>query len=312
MSERVHKLGSFFNYSWYFEKRRSKFFNKRKKHAKELIEKLEIAIIVSVRMTGGEIGKTIDLHRMSKNQQCTVCHSSILEDEKKFTYYFRANKIDGANRPLDFNLEWTRDDRNVAEQLSETEWLSGPLILCGKCVDNIFWCETHIKLKDAEYNMHTNNFEQLPKICSLYHSLEKTLNLGMFFEEQIKALLSEPKKNIVQLVEMRNCIDNCCMGIDAVGLQISKIGYNDPTFSKTNRRELMIQRNIWQHSNEVAWKLRHLISSINSVYDKTPSDCKEPKEEEWNILNDLRRVLCIPIRRIDNMVEFACNNNSLI
>lgn len=49
----VRQLGTTFDYTWYFEKRRNRLYKQRKSKAKEFIEALETAIIVAVRMTSG-------------------------------------------------------------------------------------------------------------------------------------------------------------------------------------------------------------------------------------------------------------------
>jgi len=299
-----NESGASFNYTRYFEKRRNKLFKKRKTQANEFIEHLEIAIIVSVRMTGGEISKLLNLRRISKSQQCNVCHTIVFDEDQRSIQYFQAKKVCDTQKPSGFNLEWTREEFNSAKQISETQWLSGPLVLCKECVGNVIWCETHVKLKNVESNIHKNKFDQLPKVCSLYYSLQKSLHLGKFFEEQTKLLLRDQKKNAIQLSEMRNCIANCSTEIGNIGLQISKVGQNDPVYSKMKPRETIIQRNIWQYSVERSWDLQFLMASIDSDHSDIKAEKHiEDEHKEWAVLKGFKRAICYPVHLADSTIN---------
>jgi hypothetical protein len=53
MINEAKNLGTSFDYTKYFVKRRNRLYKQRKLNAKDFIEKLETAIVVAVRMTSG-------------------------------------------------------------------------------------------------------------------------------------------------------------------------------------------------------------------------------------------------------------------
>lgn len=132
-------LGTTFSYTSYFTKRRNKIFEQQKKNAKEFIEKLELAILVAVRMTGGNAIKTLHLNSrkpMDRNKLCNVCQAYIMDCHGQSIVHFKASKFcfifafcvlervkrnDDFSSTSGFTLDWIHEKSTCAEELENCE-----------------------------------------------------------------------------------------------------------------------------------------------------------------------------------------------
>ncbi|KAI6192040.1 hypothetical protein M3Y97_00292800 [Aphelenchoides bicaudatus] len=266
-----NKLGTTYNYTWYFEKRRKRFYKQQKMQAKEFIERLEIAIAVTVRMSmdnsanesivnwifGGTTGRDAE-----RSKYCNVCQMPLSTDNEGTITHFKAHRV---FRPCEysnehgFTIDWTREDENSPEALGPYEWRSGPLLLCHDCWKSMSWYEEETSWRQIQDAIEKRSFKELPPIYNLYASLEKSLRLAEFFELQVTSLMQDPAANAQSLEELKRCVASSCGVINVIGKQINSLV--DENGNLPSGREKQLQRNVGQYCSFVASELSCLFAA---------------------------------------------------
>ncbi|KAI6234621.1 hypothetical protein M3Y99_00781000 [Aphelenchoides fujianensis] len=257
------KLGTTFNYTHYFARRRDRYFKKKVAHALDFIERLDFAIQISIRMTGQDATKALNFYgkrRLPNNKQCNVCHLVVWSDCERFTTYFRARKIRATKNNKfakdGYFFEWLREGLNQAEQIDEHERCSGPLVLCTQCNGIMLWYEQQIHWRFVRTAMRERDFANLPPICGVYAKLFSALQLCQFFANE------KPEEHKLRLAEIKRCVTSCCTDIAAISTEIENLGKSEKNeavlFQK--RREFLIQRNIAQFCAYIIAEANLLIS----------------------------------------------------
>ncbi|KAI6200359.1 hypothetical protein M3Y96_00725400 [Aphelenchoides besseyi] len=300
-TEQKQKFGTSFNYTFYFARRRDRFFKQKVNQARDFIERLDFAIQISIRMTGTDATKALNFYgkrRLPNNKQCNVCHLVIWANSERYTTHFYARKLkaeEGNKFAKDgYYFEWRRELTNSAEQVSENERRSGPLILCADCFDMMKWYEIQVHLKKVLWSLKNRELADLPPLVEIYSRLISSLKLCQFFAKEYTNLLLQADEHQMRIAEIKRCISSCCTDISGIGFEIERLSSTKSDQERLlfyRRREFLLHQNISQFC-------AYIVADANLLLSFDPKHANEIviEVEPNGIWDEICRVFCRPIR----------------
>ncbi|KAI6187117.1 hypothetical protein M3Y98_00207500 [Aphelenchoides besseyi] len=307
-TEQKQKFGTSFNYTFYFARRRDRFFKQKVNQARDFIERLDFAIQISIRMTGTgdhhfvcdesiELFTENDACRTTNNVTFAIWSSGLIPNVTQLiSMLVRKLKAEEGNKFAKdgYYFEWRRELTNSAEQVSENERRSGPLILCADCFDMMKWYEIQVHLKKVLWSLKNRELADLPPLVEIYSRLISSLKLCQFFAKEYTNLLLQADEHQMRIAEIKRCISSCCTDISGIGFEIERLSSTKSDQERLlfyRRREFLLHQNISQFC-------AYIVADANLLLSFDPKHANEIviEVEPNGIWDEICRVFCRPIR----------------
>uniref|UniRef100_A0A1I7S3E1 Zf-AD domain-containing protein n=1 Tax=Bursaphelenchus xylophilus TaxID=6326 RepID=A0A1I7S3E1_BURXY len=163
--EFTHGIGVVFDYQTYFKKKRDKHSGIKLNSALEFTAKLE-RYAIRMAKENSKINRLLRPKHPNLAPKCSICELFLLENPA--TVYFHIWSSDTKNA---MSLSWNQVPRNVAKEIGDGEYLSGPVDLCNSCTETMKWAQERIEWHRMKRNIR--NGKDLPAICDLYTQVPK-------------------------------------------------------------------------------------------------------------------------------------------